>query len=277
MRVIAAFPSLVWISKRTCVAIVLAWAVASVVFLANDAVLHDRSVVAQYFNDFARLLTGDLGRSLRDGSPVASDVVQRLPRSLELLGFAASLSALIGIPGGLLAAIGRHTALDRLAVVMSDIALGVPVFVVGMLLMLIIAQTSSLIMPAIAIAIGLTAFVFHVTRDAVLDVTQRSYVRTARANGLGSSRILLRHVLPNALLPLLTRFAQHLGTLIGSTLLVEYAFGYPGLASLLVESAKAHDYPVVQGVVLIASLFLVTSNLAADLLRAALDPRVRAA
>ena len=277
MRAIALPPSLAWIAKRTCIAIVFAWAVASVVFLANDAVLHDRSIVAQYCNDFARLLAGDLGRSLRDGSPVAGDIARRLPNTLELLGFAALLSALIGIPGGLFAATGRHAALDRFAVALSDVLLAVPVFVVGTLLILIFAQPASRTMPAIAIAIGLAAFVFRMTRDAVLDVTQRSYVRTARASGLGSTRILLHHVLPNALLPVMTQFAQYLGTLIGGTLLVEYVFGYPGLAGLLVEAAKAHDYPLVQGVVLVVSLLLVASNLAADLLRAAIDPGERAA
>jgi peptide/nickel transport system permease protein len=119
--------------------------------------------------------------------------------------------------------------------------------------------------------------VFRMTRAAVLDVTQRDFVRTARAKGLGPARILLQHVLRNALLPVLTVLALHLGTLLGGTVLVEYVFNYPGLSGLLVEAVNARDYPIVEGVVLVVSVLFVVLNLAVDLLYAVLDPRVRTA
>jgi peptide/nickel transport system permease protein len=132
-------------------------------------------------------------------------------------------------------------------------------------------------MPAIAIAVGLSATVFRMTRIAVLDVIQRDFVRTAWAKGLGPVRILLHHILRNALPPVMTALARQLGILLGTAILVEYVFSYPGLAGLLVEAATARDYPIVAGVVLVTTVLFVLLNLAADLLRAALDPRVRTA
>jgi peptide/nickel transport system permease protein len=314
-----------WLVRRIGVAALLVWAVASIVFLAirlvpgdpaelllsqggvapdpaTIAELHeqlglDRPVFTQYFDNFANLLSGDLGRSLQDGSPVAREIGRRLPRTLELIGVAALLAVLIGIPGGLFAAIGRHGLLDRIANRLSAIALAVPVFVVGTLLVLLFAQTlrwvpaggyvpladdplghiALLLMPAITIALGLSATVFRMTRAAVLDVSQRDFVRTARAKGLGRTRILLHHVLRNALMPVLTVLALHLGTLLGGTVLVEYVFNYPGLSGLLVDAVNARDYPIVEGVVLVISVLFVALNLAVDLLYAVLDPRVRTA
>ena len=314
-----------WLVKRIGVAALLVWAVASIVFLAVRLVpgdpaelllsqggvapdpaavaeLHeqlglDRPVYTQYFDNFAHLLAGDLGRSLQDGTPVASEISRRLPRTLELIGFAAVIAVLIGIPGGLFAAVGRHGALDRIATWMSGFALAVPVFVVGTLLVLLFAQTlhwvpaggyvpfaddplghlALLAMPAVTIAFGLAATVFRMTRAAVLDVAQRDFVRTARAKGLGPAHILLHHVLRNALMPVITVLALHLGTLLGGTVLVEYVFNYPGLSGLLVEAVNARDYPIVEGVVLVISVLFVVLNLAVDLLYAVLDPRVRTA
>jgi peptide/nickel transport system permease protein len=111
----------------------------------------------------------------------------------------------------------------------------------------------------------------------VLDVSQRDFVRAARAKGLGQARILLHHVLRNALMPVVTVLALHLGTLLGGTVLVEYVFNYPGLSGLLVEAVNARAYPEVEGVVLVISVLFVALNLAVDLLYAVLDPRVRTA
>jgi peptide/nickel transport system permease protein len=312
-----------WFARRIGVAVLLVWAVASIVFLAvrlvpgdpaelllsqggvapnpaTVAELHkqlglDRPILTEYIDNFAHVLSGDLGRSLQDGSPVAREIGRRLPRTLELIGFAALLAVLIGIPGGLFAAVGRHGTLDRIAGRLSAVALAVPVCVVGTLLVLLFAQTlrwvpaggyvslednpldhlALLAMPAITIALGVAAAVFRMTRAAVLDVAQRDFVRTARAKGLGRRRIRLHHILRNALVPVVTVFALHLGTLLGGTVLVEYVFNYPGLSGLLVEAVNARDYPIVEGVVLVISVLSVALNLAVDLLYAVLDPRVR--
>src|SRR3984885_5344565 len=312
-----------WLIRRIGVAIILVWVVASIVFLAirlvpgdpaelllsqggvapdpaTVAELHeqlglDRPVLTQYIDNFRHLLSGDLGRSLEDGSSVADEIGQRLPRTLELIGVAALLAVLLGIPGGLLAAIGRGGLLDRIGSYLSALALSVPVFVVGTLLVLLFAQTlrwvpaggyvplaqdplehlTLLAMPAFTIALGLAATVFRMTRASVLDVSQRDFVRTARAKGVEPYRVMFHHVLRNALMPVVTVLALHLGTLLGGTVLVEYVFNYPGLSGLLVEAVNARDYPEVQGVVLVISVLFVALNLAVDLLYAALDPRVR--
>jgi peptide/nickel transport system permease protein len=175
--------------------------------------------------------------------------------------------------------------------------LAVPVFVIGTLLVLVFAQklrwvsaggyvplTQSpgrhfalLAMPAITIAVGLFSTVFRMTRASVLDVMLRDYVRTARAKGVSRARILLRHVLRNALIPVVTVLALNLGTLLGGTVLVEYVFNYPGLSGLLVDAVNARDYPEVEGIILVISILFVTLNLLVDLLYAVLDPRVRRA
>lgn len=314
-----------WLARRIGLAIVLVWAVASIVFLAirlvpgdpaelllaqggvapdpaSVAELHaqlglDQPVLTQYLDNFRRLLTGDLGHSLQDGSSVAQEIGRRLPRTLELIGVAAVLAVVLGIPTGLLAAIRRGGVLDRVGTYGSALALAVPVFVVGTLLVLVFAQTlrwvpaggyvpiardplqhlALIALPAFTIALGLAATVFRMTRAAVLDVSQRDFVRSARAKGVRPWRILLHHVLRNALMPVVTVLALHLGTLLGGTVLVEYVFNYPGLSGLLVEAVNERDYPEVEGVVLVISVLFVALNLLVDLLYAVLDPRVRTA
>jgi peptide/nickel transport system permease protein len=132
-----------------------------------------------------------------------------------------------------------------------------------------------LAMPALTIGLGLIAVVFRMTRSAVLDVVMRNYVRTARAKGLSPGRILWRHVVRNALSPVVTVLALHLGSLLGGTVLIEYVFNWPGLSGLLVSAVNARDYPEVVGIVLVISILFVLLNLLVDLLYAVLDPRVR--
>jgi peptide/nickel transport system permease protein len=257
----------------------------------------DRPIWVQYAANFRGLLHGDLGQSLQDQSPVAGEIWRRLPRTLELIAAAAILALASGLPAGLLAALRRGGIFDRIASWVAAAGLAVPVFVAGTLLVLVFAQElrwvsaggyvpllrapgrhfALLAMPAATIAFGLFSTIFRMTRAAVLDVSMRDYVRTARAKGLRRRRILLRHVLRNALMPVVTVLALNLGTLLGGTVLVEYVFNYPGLSGLLVDAVNARDYPEVEGVILVISILFVTLNLLVDLLYAVLDPRVRRA
>jgi peptide/nickel transport system permease protein len=314
-----------WILKRFGVALVLVWIVVSIVFLAIHLVpgdpaelllsqggtapdptavaqLHeqlglDRPLLSQYLGNLNQLLHGNLGDSLQDGSPVAAEIVRRLPRTLELIGAAMLLALLIGVPSGMAAALRRGGLVDRAMCLLAALGLALPVFVAGTLLVLVFAQTLHWVsaggyvplaqsplrhielvaMPAITIALGLFATVFRMTRASVLDVSWRDYVRTARAKGLPRWQVLVHHVLRNALMPVVTVVALHLGTLLGGTVLVEYVFNYPGLSGMLVDAVNARDYPEVQGIVLVISVLFVTLNLCVDLLYAALDPRVRRA
>jgi peptide/nickel transport system permease protein len=251
----------------------------------------------QYVARFRDVLHGNLGVSLQDGSSVAEEIGRRLPRTLELILAATLLALLFGVPAGLLAALRQGGIFDRAVSWVAALLLALPVFVAGTLLILLLAQTLHLVssggyvklaqapgkhfallaMPAMTIALGLFATIFRMTRSAVLDVSLRDYVRTARAKGMQPRRIVLRHVLRNAMIPVVTVLALNLGTLLGGTVLVEYVFNYPGLSGLLVDAVNARDYPEVEGIILVISVLFVLLNLGVDLLYAVLDPRVRRA
>jgi peptide/nickel transport system permease protein len=257
----------------------------------------DRPFLEQYADRFRRMVRFDLGHSLQDDSSVTAEIMLRLPRTLELIGAAALIALAAGLPAGLAAGLSPRGAVDRLGSWIASLGLAVPVFVVGTLFVLIFAQWLRVVpaggyvpfwrapgqhllllaMPAVTIAFGLGATVFRMTRTAVLDVSARDYVRTARAKGLGRRRVIVRHVLRNALMPVVTVVALHLGTLLGGTVLVEYVFNYPGLSGLLVEAVNNRDYPMVEGIVLVISILFVSLNLVVDLIYAVLDPRVRQA
>jgi peptide/nickel transport system permease protein len=312
-----------WLARRVGVSVLLVWVVATLVFLAirlvpgdpaellltqggaapDPAAIEelrgqlglDRPVLAQYATNLTRAVQGDLGVSMQDGSPVSENIARRLPRTLELIGAAAVLAVLLGVPAGTIAAVRAGGIFDRSVSAFSALALAVPVFVLGTLLVLLFAQrlhwvaaggyvafASSpgqhlllLIMPALTIAAGLAAAVFRMTRAAVLDVAGQDWVRTARAKGLGEGRILLHHMLRNAVTPVVTVVALHMGSLLGGTVLVEYVFNWPGLSGMLVEAVGARDYPEVVGIILVISVLFVGLNLLLDVAYALLDPRVR--
>ncbi len=312
-----------WLLRRLGVSFLLIWIVASIVFLAirmipgdpatlllsQGGVAPDPGAVAalrgqlgldqpfwmQYLQSFGDALQGNLGRSLQDGAPITAIILERLPRTLELIAAAAVIAVLLGLPSGLMAAMRHGTGFDRAASLVAAVSLAVPVFVTGTLLVLIFAQwlgwlpaggyvpfsqdplghLALLSMPAVTIAAGLSAMTFRMTRASVLDVSMKDYVRTARAKGVAPRRILVRHVLRNALMPVITVLGLQLGTLLGGTVLVEYVFNWPGLSGLLVDAVNARDYPAVQGIVLVISVLFVALNLLIDLLYAGLDPRIR--
>ncbi len=249
----------------------------------------------QYIDHLVRLAHGDLGSSFQDDHPVVEEVVRRLPRTLELILAAALLALGIGLPLGALAAVRRGRPVDRILSGLASFNLSVPVFVTGTILILIFAQKLRwvpaggytpfatnplqhlifLLMPAFAISVGLAAVVFRMARAAVLDTLERDWVRTARAKGLSPRRVITRHVVRNALTPVVTVLGLHMGSLLGGTVLVEYVFNWPGVSSLLVRAVEQRDYPEVLGVVLVVSFLFILLNLAVDLMYALLDPRVR--
>lgn len=255
----------------------------------------DRPLLAQYASYLTGVLHGDLGSSLQDGHAVVDEVGLRLPRTLELILAAAVLSVIVGLPLGVVAATSAGTLLDRGLSVAAGVALSIPVFVVGTLAVLIFSQQLRLVpaggyiapgvnfgrhllllaMPAGTIAVGLAAVVFRTTRSAMLEMLGRDFVRAAHAKGVKRSDVVLRHVLRNALVPIVTVFGLQIGTLLGGTVLVEYVFNWPGLSGYLVRSVEARDYPEIVGIVLVISAMFVCLNLMIDLLYALLDPRVR--
>ena len=255
----------------------------------------NRPLAVQYLRYLGALAQGDLGASLQDDHSVAQEIALRLPRTLELVGAAGLLAFLLGVPSGTYAAVKRDLLADRILSAVAGVALSAPVFVIGTLVVLVFAQKLRwapaggyvplasdplrhlllLAMPAGTIAIGLWAVVFRMTRTSVIEVLGRDFIRTAHAKGVKSARILVHHVVRNALIPVITVLALHLGTLLGGTVLVEYVFNWPGLSGYLVRAVEARDYPEVMGIVLVTSVLFVFLNLLIDLLYAALDPRIR--
>jgi peptide/nickel transport system permease protein len=254
-------------------------------------------LMTQYGNFLLGLTRGDLGTSLVDEYPVLDEIALRLPRTLELIFAGTILAVIVAIPAGTWAALHRGGVFDRIASGTAAFLLAVPVFVVGTVLVLVFAQMlrimpaggyvpfaqnpgqhmTLLAMPAVAIAKGLAAVVFRMTRASVLDALSRDYVRTARAKGITPTRVLVRHVVRNALTPVLTVLGLHMGTLLGGTVLVEYVFNWPGMSTPLLRAVEARDYPMVVGIVLTISGLFLLINLIMDLLYAALDPRIRTA
>ncbi len=314
-----------FVLRRVATAAVLVCIVASIVFLAIHLVpgdpaeillsaggaapdaatvaeLRDRlglnlPLQTQYANFLIGVVHGDLGTSLVDDYPVLDEITLRLPRTLELIAAGTLLAIAVALPAGTWAGLHRDGGFDRIASGVAAFVLAIPVFVVGTLLVLLLAQTLHLMpaggyvafakapgqhllllaLPAVVIAKGLAAVLFRMTRSAVLDVSQRDYVRTARAKGLRPFNVLLWHVLRNALSPVLTVLGLHMGALLGGTVLVEYVFNWPGLSTPLLRAVESRDYPMVVGIVLVVSTLFLMINLITDLLRAALDPRIRAA
>jgi peptide/nickel transport system permease protein len=314
-----------WLAHRLLMTIAMAWVVATIVFLAlhmvpgdpaelllstggvspdpgavaelRERLGLDQPLLAQYGSFLAGLLRLDLGNSLVDDYPVLKEIGLRLPRTLELIGAGTLIAIALGVPAGVYAALHRGGSFDRIASGVAALLLAVPVFVVGTLLVLLLAQTlrimpagghvpfaqdpvqhlKLLALPAIAIAKGLAAILFRMTRAAMLDALANDYVRTARAKGLAPRRVIVVHVLRNALNPVLTVLGLQMGSLLGGTVLVEYVFNWPGLSTPLLRAVEARDYPMVVGIILTISVLFLLINLVVELLHAAIDPRVHAA
>ena len=247
----------------------------------------DQPVVAQYGNYLSYALRGNLGTSFRFREPVARIVLQRLPATLELALAALLVSAALAIPAGLLAARYRGRATDHAVNIISLTGLSIPNFALGPLLIVIFAVKlgwlpvsgrgglAHLILPGTTMGLALAAILTRMVRVAVAEELGSDYVRTARAKGLTETRALLRHALPNSLLPILTILGLQFGTLLAGAIVTETIFSWPGIGRLAVQAIEARDYPLLQGCILATATCYVLVNLLTDLLYAAADPRVR--
>ncbi len=264
-----------------------------------EAVRHalgfDQPVAAQYGRWLLGLGRLDLGTSLYDATAVTADIADRLPVSLELICVAVGLAVVLGVVLGLTAASFRGTWVDAGLSTLIAGGLSTPVFVVGTLLVLVFGVLlrwvpiggyvsftqdpagflQQLTLPAVALAASLVGVIGRITRGSVLEVVRQDYIRTARSKGLGEARVLYRHVLRTALIPIVTVVGIQFGTLIGGTVLVEFIFNRPGISTLLFTAIQRRDYPVVQGIVLVTSAMFIGVNLLVDLSYGLLDPRIR--
>ncbi|HEY8520079.1 MAG TPA: ABC transporter permease [Gammaproteobacteria bacterium] len=256
----------------------------------------DRPAWQRYWRWLGGVLAGDLGASLASGRAAAAMVAERLPTTLELVGMAFALALGIAVPTALAAARRPEGLTDRLCMAAGMLALSIPPYVLALLLVLafavglgvlpavgfvapdegLAAHLRTIALPATAIGLPLAAFYSRFLRGDLLEQLHgQDYVLTAVSKGIGPWRVLLRHALPSSLLGLLTVVGLHLGTLIGGTVVVEQIFGIPGMGQLLLQAIDLRDAVVVQAVVLVLAAVTVLANLAADVLYAVLDPRIR--
>ncbi len=247
----------------------------------------DQPLVVQYGRWLARLARGDFGNSFYFGRPVMSLIADALPVTL-ILGFLALLLAVaVSIPLGIVAAIAEGRTLDRVVQMISLGGQGMPTFWFSYLLILLfginlqwlpISGNSTplhYLMPAVALSyFALPAFT-RITRAGMIDVLTSDYIRTARAKGLPERHIIFRHALRNALVPVISVAAVQLGVMLGGSVVIETVFSLNGVGYLAWQAISQNDYPVVQAIVLIVSMFYVVLTLVADLVNAALDPRIR--
>ena len=256
----------------------------------------DQPLPVRYAYWIGGVLHGDLGESIRIQRPVAELVLEKLPVTGELTVLAMLIALAIGIPAGIVAAVKRGTAWDVAANVVALWGLSTPNFWLGILMILLFSvhlgwlpasgfvspteslwgNLSTLIMPAFVLGNAIAAVIMRHTRSAMLQVMRSDYVRTARAKGLSESTVILKHGLRNALGPVITLGALEFGQLLSGAVLTEQVFTIPGFGKLVVDAVFNRDYAVVQGVVLCTASFYILLNLAADLLYAVINPRLRA-
>jgi peptide/nickel transport system permease protein len=254
----------------------------------------DRPLPEQYAIYLGRLFHGDLGRSVRNKLPVTQAIGERLPATLELGLAALAWSLLVAVPLGTVAALRRGRAVDLVASGIAVAGISIPNFVLGILMILLFglvlrllpvggfsALTDSppdnlarLVMPAIALGTFGAATNMRFTRSSMIEVLHQDYIRTARAKGAGWWRVVNRHALKNALVPVVTIVGLQVGAILEGALVTETVFSWPGVGKLAVDSIFARDFPVVQGIVLASALSYMVANLVVDLVYAWLDPRI---
>jgi peptide/nickel transport system permease protein len=254
----------------------------------------DQPLPEQYLNWLLGVAHGDLGTSLAQNTSVSGLLLDRLPRTLELTLAAILLAVLIGVPLGIGAALNRGRTPDVMLTLTALGSLSVAVYVSGTVLVLIFAvglhwlpasgyvdftqdpvrHVSLLIAPCVTLASHLAASLARMTRSSLLEVIGQDYVRTARGKGLADTAVLLRHVLRNALVPITTTVGVQAGNLLGGAVIVETIFAWPGLSSLMFRGIETHDYPVVQGSVLLISSLFILFTLVMDVVNALTDPRL---
>jgi len=246
----------------------------------------DQPLPAQYLHFLAGLSHGDFGTSLTYNEPALSLVLERLPATIELTIVAMIFALVVAFPLGTFAALRRGTALDRGAMALTLLGQAVPVFWLGIMLILLFAVTwhvfpaggfstwGALVLPAFTLGLYSMARTARLVRSGMLEVLNEDYMRTARAKGLPDRLVIVRHALKNALIPVITVIGLDLATLLGGAVITETIFSWPGIGRLAIEAIGHRDYPVVQAVVFITAAGYVLINLGVDILYGYLDPRI---
>jgi len=246
----------------------------------------DKPLFEQYQNFLLGILKGDLGRSVQQRKQVGRLILDRYPATLQLTGAAMVVSIVIALPAGILCGLRQYSLWDHSTMFFALLGVSMPTFWLGPLLIWVFSiqfgllpvsgrgGVEHLVLPAITLGASMAAIVARMTRSSVLEVLGEDFVVAARAKGLSERRVVLKHVLRNALLPILTVVGLQFGALLAGSIITETIFSWPGLGTLTVQAIQARDYPLVQGCVLVIALSYVFVNLLTDFLYAWIDPRI---
>lgn len=272
-------------------------------------------IVVQYVNYMKGVLTGDFGNSYYTKTPVAKEIFSRFPATVELAICAIIIATIFGILLGVISAVKKNSWLDHISMVTALIGVSIPIFWLGILLIIIFAGNlgwlpaqgridtllrpgnhtgfylidsliegnmesfvsalKHLVLPSVALAMYSMAIIARMTRSTMLDTLSQDYIRTARAKGIKEGQVIRKHALANALIPIVTVIGIQLGYLMGGAVLTESVFAWPGIGKYTVEAILKSDFPVVQGVVLLIAFIFVIMNLVVDIIYAFLDPRIK--
>jgi len=255
----------------------------------------DEPIPVQYAKWVGRILHGDLGRSIRTREPAVDGLLARLPVTLELSIIAMAISLVIAVPIGILSAVRPNSKLDLAGTLVAMTGIAVPDFWLAILLIYVmavwlrvlpssgyvpldnglVANLQSMLLPSLALGMGLAAVVMRQLRSSLIEVMHQEYVLVARAKGLNGRVVLSRHALKNALIPVVTVIGLQTGRLLGGAVLIETIFSLPGLGRLATDSILFRDYPMLEGAVFILALAVALASLLTDITYAALDPRIR--
>ena len=248
----------------------------------------DRPVIVQYLDFLGKVIFhGDFGTSFVAKIPAVQLIAERFPATLKLSLAALLITNIVALPAGVIAAIRRYSLMDNLATFIALMGQAMPLYWFGIMLIIVFGvwlgwlpvsgsdSLAHLILPAITLGSWVIPVNMRLVRSGMLDVLTQDYIRTARAKGLTEKKVLIKHAFKNAAVPLVTVIGTQFGLLLGGAVVTETVFAWPGLGRLAVDSIRMGDYPVVQAIVVVFALFVVAGNLAADLLAAFIDPRIR--
>jgi peptide/nickel transport system permease protein len=247
----------------------------------------DLPLPLQFWRYLTGLVRGDLGRSYIQRSEVATLVMARIPATLVLMACGILVEVALGLTLGVIAALRRNGFVDRVVMMFAFVGVSSPQFVVALLLLYVFAARlgwfpmsgfgtpAHVVLPALTLGLLGAGWYARMVRSAMIDVLHQDYVRTAHAKGLSRSRVVLRHALPNALLPIIAMIGIDVGQFMGGVVVVEAVYGWPGIGQLAWQAIQQADVPIIMGVTLVSSLAIVLANLLADLVAPLLDPRIR--
>lgn len=246
----------------------------------------DRPIYEQYITWVKGIFEGDWGKSIRYDQPVTTILKERIPLTLQLMGFALLFSIILGITMGVIGALRQNTIIDYIVTIQALFWRSIPSFWLGMMFILIFAVRfdlfptggyqglNYLILPALVIGLRLQAIIARLTRSSMLNVLNKDYMKTAKTKGLSNHAVILKHGLRNALIPVVTVIALRLPWLFSGAMITESVFSLPGMGRLIVLGVKKRDFPVIQGAVLIIVLTAIVANLLADIIYTYVDPRI---